>query len=170
MIPLTTAVSGELTWSKISCKNYELRRNGEMLGTLERPSFWSSTYLAETPAGNWTFRPGGFLGSGAEILDSATKQVIATFKSAWGGRGVLTFADGQKFTVESTGLWRPVWDVNAEGGQTILRLHAREKNVELFSAAVSADRLSLLAMFIYYRLLKSEEDAAVAVVAVVVST
>jgi len=165
MIPLSSAISSGLTWSKISCRNYELTLNGEVVGTLQRPSFWSSNFLAETQHGRWTFRRGGWLGSGAQIVDSASQQPIATLKSGWGCGGTLTFADGQTFHLESRGWWRPVWSVIAEGGETLLRLHTREKSVEVLTAAAAPDsRLSLLIMFIWYRVLQAEEDAASAAV------
>jgi hypothetical protein len=46
MIPPTTTLS-PYSWSKIpSHRGYELRQNGELVGTLERPSVWSSIFIA----------------------------------------------------------------------------------------------------------------------------
>ena len=175
MIPLSssTAISGGLTWAKIPhSRDYELKLNGEAVGTLRRPGWFSSSFLAETRAGNWTFRRGGCLGSGARILDSATQQPIATLKSSWGSGGTLTFADGQTFHLKCKGWWRPVWSVIANSGETLLRLHRREKTVEVQDgSAVPASRLTLLIMFTWYRILQAEEDAAsAAMVAVVAAT
>jgi hypothetical protein len=173
MIPISSAISGGLTWSKISwTRGYELRLNGDVVGRLERPSFWCSKFLAETQDGRWVFRRGGFLGTGAEILDAASEQPIATFKSGWGGgSGTLTFADGQAFHLQCKGWWRPVWTVTSEGGQPVLRLHTREKTVELPSGAVVPNsRLSLLTMFAWYRVLQAEEDEASAAAAVIVTS
>ncbi len=169
MIPLSSssAISGGLTWSKIPhSRDYELKLNGEAVGTLRRPGWFSTSFLAETQAGNWTFRRSGCLGGGAEILDSPTKQPIANFKSSWGtGGGDLTFADGQTFQLKCNGWWRPVWSVLAESGQTLLQLHAREKTVEVQNtSAVPDSRLTLLILFGWYRVKVSEEDAAMAVV------
>lgn len=161
MIPLSAEVSGTLTWTKISCRSYELKLNNEVVGTLNRPSFWSLTFLAETHEGRSIFRRGGFWGTGSEIVDAASNQQIATYRPAWGGKGSLRFADGQSFYVGCKGLWRPVWNVTSEAGQTVLALHRREKTVELPSrAAVPAGRLALLVMFAWYCMLRAEEDAA----------
>jgi hypothetical protein len=162
MIPLSSAISGGLTWSKLSRnRGYELRRNDEIVGSLQRPGYWSSSYLAETQGGHWTFRRGGFLGSGAQILDSASQQEIAMFKSAWSGAGTLTFADGPTFHVECKGWRHPVWSVIAENGETLLRMHVCEETVEVpTGTAVPDGRLSLLIMFTWYRVLQAEEDAA----------
>jgi hypothetical protein len=169
MIPLSSssAISGGLTWSKIPhSRDYELKLNGEAVGTLRRPGWFSTSFLAETQAGNWTFRRAGCLGGGATILDSATQQPTANFKSSWGtGGGALTFADGQTFQLKCEGWWRPVFSVIAASGETLLRLHRREKTVEVPASAIVPDgRLSLLIMFTWYRVLQAEEDAAAAVV------
>ena len=169
MIPLSPAISGGLTWSKIPrSRNYELKQNGETLGTLRRPGWFETSFLAETQDGKYTFRRGGCFGGGAEILDSASQQTIATYKSSWGaGGGTLTFADGQAFQLRVEGWWRPVWSVLAQSGETLLRLHAREKTVELLPAqsiaSIPESRLTLLSLFTFYRVLQTEEDAAVAV-------
>lgn len=167
MIPISSALSGGLTLSKSSCNRSELKLNNEVLGTLHKPSFWASEFVAETRSGRWTFRRGGFCGTGAQIVDSTTQQSIATSKSGWGGRGTLTFADGQKFEVECTGWWRPVWSVLTENRQPVLQIHTREKTVDLAAGAavapVSDDRLTLLILFTWYCALRAEEDAATAV-------
>ena len=175
MIPLNSATasanSGALTWSKISCnRRHELKLNGEVVGELTRPSFWSQRFVAETRGGRWTFRRGGFFNTGAEILEEASGQVIASFKGNWGSGGVLTFADGQGFRFTNNGWWRPVWTVATESGQSVLLLHRREKTVELLAgAAVPANRLTLLIMFTWYRVLQSEEGAASVAVMVAAS-
>ena len=107
MIPLSSVVSSGLTWSKVSQQDYELKLNDDVIGNTAWPSAWSSTVLAETQSGHWTFRRAGWLGAGAQILDSSSQQEIATFKSSWSGAGTLTFADGQTFHFECKGLWRP---------------------------------------------------------------
>jgi len=174
MIPFSSAVTSELTWSKIPrSRNYQLKRNDKVVGTLEPRSFWSSNFVAETEDGRWTFRRGGFLGTGAEIVDAASGRPIAAFKSCWGGgRGTLTFADGQTFHLECKGWWRPLWSVTTDGGQPVLLLHRRERSVELpAGAAVAESRVSLLVMFAWYRVLQAEEDAAAAgAVAVIVGS
>ncbi len=166
MIPISPAVSSGLsdglTWSKIPrCQGYELRLKNDAVATLQKVSFWSCNYRVETQDGQWTFRRSGFLGTGAEIVDAASQLPIATFKSVWAGGGTLTFADGDAFHLACKGWWRPVWSVIAEGGQPVLRVHTREKTVDLLPTAASHDgRLSLLIVFTWYRVLQAEEDAA----------
>jgi hypothetical protein len=168
MIPLSSAISSGLSWAKLPRgRGYELRWDGEVVGTLHRPSFWCTKFLAESQDGQWTFRRGGFLGTGSEIVDSASDQPIATFKSSWGSGGILTFADGQVFHLECKGWWRPVWSVKTETGVPVLQLHSREKTVDLpTGAAVNDGRRSLLILFAWYRMLQAEEDAASAAVMV----
>jgi hypothetical protein len=173
---VSSAVSGSLTWSKISCmqQHHELKLNGELVGSLRKPSFWSSEFEAETQSGRWTIRKAGFCGTGAAIVDAASQQTIATSKSSWGGRGTLTFADGQVFEVLCNGWWRPVWSVLTESGQTLLRIYTREKTVDLSTgaangAAISNDRLAMLIMFTWYCVLRAEEDASAALMVAAVS-
>ena len=169
MIPLFSAISGGLTWSKLPrCQNYELRKNGDVVGTLARPSIWLSDFVAETVDGRWSFRRRGFCG--AEIVDSVSKQPIATFKSAWGEQGLLTLAGGETFHLVCKGWWRPVWSVVGESGQPLLYIRTREKTVEVpTTTAVPEDRLSLLIMFAWYRFLQAEEDAASAATVAVIA-
>jgi hypothetical protein len=166
MIPLSSATSGGLIWSKISSRSFELNRSGEVIGRLQRPSFWSCSFQAETQTGRWTFRRSGWLGGCSDILDSASPQPIATFKPAWGGRGgKLTFVDGQTFQLQCKGWWRPVWSVIAESDEVVLRLQRREKTVEMSSApTVPESRSGLLILFTWYHVLQSEEEAASAAV------
>jgi hypothetical protein len=59
-----------------------------------------------------------------------------------------------------------VWQLVAERGQTLLRLHAREKFVELPSAVTApGSRLALLIMFTWYRVLQAEEEAMIEAIA-----
>lgn len=171
MIPISSALTGGLIWSKIFCnRDYELKFNNELVGRLHKLSFWSSEFEAETQAGRWTFRRGGFCGTGAAIIDSVSKQTVATSKSGWGGRGTLTFADGQTFEVGCKGWWRPVWSVFTENGQPVLHIQRREKSVDVVADSVVAEgRLALLIMFTWYRMLRAEEDAAAAVMVAAVS-
>jgi hypothetical protein len=156
------AVSNEFTWSRIGKnRSYQLKHNDEIVGTLKRPSFWSANFVAETPENRWTFRRSGFLGSGSEILETASAQPLAMFKQAWAGTGAVTFHDGEAFRLECRGLWHPVWTITAEDGTRVLQLHSREKTVEVSSAVgVTHQRLALLMMFAWYRVLQGEEDVA----------
>lgn len=82
MIPLSSAISAGLTFSKVArSRIYELRLNNDVVGTLLRPSFWSMSYRAETQAGIWTFRRAGWLGGKSEVLDRSSQQPSQSLKS-----------------------------------------------------------------------------------------
>jgi len=172
MIPLPSAVPTALRWIRVPhSRNYELRASDNLVGSLRRPSLWSSRFDAETGNGHWMFRRSGFFCTGAEIVDTASGQVTATFKQGWRGGGWLTFADGQAFQLECHSWWRPVWSVTTTAGP-VLQLHARDRSVQVpDGVAVDRTRLSLLMMFCWYRVLQAEEDAAsAATVAVLAGT
>ena len=162
MTPPVSAVPSELTWSTTTYnRGYELKRNGEVVGTLRHPALFSSSYLAETIYGRWTFRRCGLLGASAQILDTTSQQQVATFRSVWGGGGILTFGEGETFHLECKGWSHPVWNITTGSGRIALSLHAREKTVELpVPAEVPEGRLYLLLMFTLYRVQQAEEDAA----------
>ena len=160
MIPSSSAVSSRLTWSQIPrTRTYELKANDAIAGTMLHPANRSSNFVAETQDGRWSFRRAGLLGVGAEILDSDSQQKIATFISGWGGEGLLTFTDGERFRLECKGWLHPVWTVLTEAGKPVLHVRSREKTVELMDTPISRSRVSLLSVFAWYRVLQAEEDA-----------
>ena len=171
MIPLPSTASSRLTWLKVSCRNFELHRNEEVIGTLQRPSFWSMKYEAETHDGRWTFRRVGWLDDRTEIVNSASGQAVAFFKAKWSRRGgTLTFADGETFQLGCKGWLRPVWTVTGGAGEWVVRLLRREKEVELPAAAtVPESRLALLILFTWYHVMQTEEEAATAATAAVIA-
>lgn len=162
MIPISSAISGGLVWSKIpNRRGYELKRNGEIVGSLRRPSFWSSEFQAESAHGSWQFCRTGCFRTGTEIIDSKSGARIATLKPDWTGGGTLQFFDGQTFRFVSKGFWRPVWTVLTDSGQPVLSIHSCEKTVELASGFhLSEDRLSLLVVFAWHIMRQAAEDAA----------
>ena len=166
MIPISSAISGGLVWSKTPHKcGYELKCNGEIVAWLRRKSFWSSEFQAESHYGSWRFRRIGFFRCSTEIVDANSDIRIATLKRHWSGGGMLVFSDGQAFRLTSKGFWRPVWTVLADNGQPVLSIHSREKTVELPNELrLSEDRLILLAIFAWHLMQQAAEDAASAAV------
>lgn len=166
MIPITAAVSGKLSWARLSFRSeYQLQFNQQIAGTLTRPSIWSSRRIATTQAGEWIIRRTGFSGGGAEIMDSGSGQVVATYRSGWWGKGTFTFTDGQKFSLEVEGFFRPVWKFVAETGEPVVRIYTRGGTIELSEGiAIPSTRLSLLIMFGLNCILLSEENAGAAAV------
>ena len=161
MIPISSAISGGLFWSKIPhTRGFQLKCNGETVGSLQKTSFWSTEFQAETARGSWRFRRTGCFRTGTEIVDSTTSAPIARFKSNWSGGGTLAFCDGMTFRISCKGFWRPVWTVWAESGQPVLHLHSRGKTVELpGNGQFSEDKLSLLAIFAWHTMRRAEEEA-----------
>lgn len=172
MIPLYSAISGGLAWSKASHKRgYELKRNGEVVGSLRRPSCWSSELQAESHHGSWKFRRTGFFRTGTEIVESSSNTRIATLKPNWSGGGTLIFSDGQTFRLTSKGFWRPVWTLLADDGQPVLSIDSRGKTVELPKELhLHEDRLILLVIFAWHMMQRASEDAAAGAAVVATSS
>lgn len=171
MIPLTAAVSSKLTWSKLPRnRGYEFRQNDNVVATLQQTGFWSCESLAKTQDGDFKFRPSGAFRTGAGILEVSSGRQVAAFKAVWGGKGTLTFADGQTFYLVCNGWWRPVWSVTGEAGQPVVKLHAREKTIETAPGTqMDEGRLALITLFTLYRMQQAEEDAATASMVAVIS-
>lgn len=162
MHPLSTAVSPAFTWTDLPRNaGTALKRHDELAGTVTRAGRYSSDYIATTPFGTWKFHRRGLMGTGVEILDSDSHECLAAYKSHWGGRGTLTFADGESFHLECHGLWHPVWKVTTMSGELVLSLHTREQFVDVPDEShIAASRLSALVMFIVSRVRQAEEDTA----------
>jgi hypothetical protein len=172
MIPISSAVSGGLVWSKIPHKRgYELKRKAEIVGSLQRMSFWSSEVEAESRHGNWRFRRAGFFRTGTEIVEADTNIQVATLKPKWHGGGILVFSDGQTFRITCKGFWQPVWTVFADNSRPVLSIHSRNKTVELPNEIhLSEDRLILLVIFAWHIMQQASEDAASVAAAVAATT
>jgi hypothetical protein len=171
MIPISSAISGGLVWSKIPhTRGYELKSNGETVASLHRTSCWSSEFRAESQHGHWRFRRLGFWRMNTEIRDVNSGAPIATFRRNWSGGGMLLFTDGETFQLTYKGFWRPVWTVRAHNGEPALSLDARAKTVELSNDSrwlKNDERLTLLAIFAWHVMRQMAEDdaSAAAVVA-----
>jgi len=171
MTPLPSGASTRFTWSALpNSRGFELTRNGEILGTLRRPTIWSQNVFATTPAGDWIFRPSGFWRTEAEIVDSASRQTLAKFKTKWSRSGALTFADGQIFQLDYKRSWHPRWTVTNDAGETVLSLRTREKSVEIEKGPVICEsRLALLILFTLCRVRQAQEEAASAAMVAVIA-
>jgi hypothetical protein len=165
MIRSSAAILARLSWTELPHHHgCELKRNDQLIGSLQHSSKRASDYVASTSEGEWTFRRIGFWGSAAEILDRSC-LTIATFKPIWPSRGALTFSDGQGFYLECKGLWHPVWTVRTQSAERVLSLHVREQTIDFGDVqSISNARLWLLAMFVLYRVQQAEEDAASAAI------
>ena len=172
MIPISTALSGGLIWSRTPHKRgYELRCNGEIVGSLQRKSCWSSEFRAESGDGSWKFQRTGWFHTRTEIADSNSGTRIAIFKPNWSGGGMLDFSDGRRFRLTHKGFWCPVWTVLTDGGQPMLSIRSRERTVEISRELhLSEEKMTLLAMFTWHIMQQTAEDAASAAVAVAVTS
>ena len=162
MIPISSANSGGLFWSKIPHqRGFQLKNNGEVICSLQKANFWATEFRAESAHGIWKFRRTGCFRTSTEIVDANSNAQIAIFKPKWSGGGTLSFSDGLTFQITCKGFWRPVWTVWAESGQAVVHLHSREKAVELPGAVqMPEERLTLLAIFAWHRMRQAAEEAA----------
>ena len=171
MIPFASAVSRRFTWSRLPHnRGYELKLNGSVVGTIRRRSLWTSDYDGTTSEKSFRIRRNSWCGTRAEIVDSISQEPIAAFESGWRKPSVLTFTDGLRFQITRKGCWRPQWGVTRENGQPVLSLDVRQKTGNPpVGTEVEDSRLSLLILFILYRIRQAEDDAAVSAVVAAIS-
>jgi len=172
MIPISSAISGGLVWSKtpFSC-SYELKSNGETVGSLRRTSFWTSEFRAESYHGSWRFRRSGCLRAGTEIIDLTSSVAIAALKPNWSGGGTLAFSADETYRITSQGFWQPVWVVVGKGDRPVLSIHSGDKTVQLTDEWYPSEaRPILLAIFAWYLMKQAAEDVSGFVAAAVAAT
>lgn|SRR5262249_35936151 len=171
MIPLSSAKSDRLTWSKTPDKRrYDLKRHGEVVGSFRRVSCWSSELHVESAHGQWEFRRTGFFRSGTEVVDARSNARVALLQPNLSGGGRLEFCDGSTFRIARKGFWRPVWTVWTESKQPVLSVRPCEQAVDLPEGLlVTDDRLILLTIFTWHIMRQASEDAA-SVAALVAAT
>jgi len=155
----------QLNWVKSKIKGrQELIANGSILGSLQREGFWKPVSYAEFKGKMWSFRRNGC--TRTEILEEPEARPVAEFKTNWLGGGTLSFDDGQRFQLVSTGFWRPVWCWLNDQGKTLLEVAPHKKSVSIIDAVdtgnwhSSQSRLPLLIMFSWHQILKNNDDAA----------
>jgi hypothetical protein len=167
MADTSFAAGSELCWVKSQPEGrYELVLNGQTLGWLQHGDYWNSESRAHLAGHTWLFRrPGSALGRTHILQDSESQIAIATYRSNWGGGGTLVFKDGRKFLLNCTGVWRHVWSLANENGDTIVRLEAHSRKVGLAPQQMlrlfSEDepKILLLVAFVWHELLQSQDEA-----------
>ena len=161
MSTMLSALPFHMLWSKQGKGRYELRSGTALFGSVQRRGWCAREFSADSSSGNWIIRRVG-LGLRTEIYLAGGEGPIASFKPGWSSGGLLTFADGQTFRLSARGFLRPIWTVSSENGRQILAVDHRGKSVTVRAAEnLEPQRLALLALFTWCRILQASEDAAV---------
>ena len=163
MSTMLSALPFHMLWSKQGRGRYELRSGTDLFGSVQRRGWCAREFNADSSCGNWIIRRVG-LGLRTEIYQAGDERPIASFKAGWSSGGLLTFADGQTFRLTARGFLRPVWTVSTENGHLVLAVDHRGKSVTVRATEnLEPQRLALLALFTWCRILQASDEAAAAV-------
>lgn len=162
----STPLSAQLFWSKAGPEGrYELNFDGQPIGWLQHGENHNPESQAQFGGRQWLFRrPGNAVGQ-TQILQDDNPMPVATYKSHWGG-GTLTFADGSRFVVSSSGVWNQPWSLLAGDGETFLRADFKTGRVvvngthNLNLPGEDRNRVLLFAVFVWHEILQTRDEAA----------
>ena len=158
--------SAQLLWSKASPEGrYELNLDGQTIGWLQHGEYCNPESRAQFGGRQWLFRrPRNAVGR-TEILYDDNPRPVAAYKSHWGG-GTLTFADGSRFVVSSSGVWDQPWSLLDGDGETFLRVDPQSRKVIVSgSHSISLpgedrNRVLLFVVFVWHEILQTRDEAA----------
>lgn len=159
-------LSAQLLWSKASTEGrYELNFDGQTIGWLQHGEYCNPQSHAQFGGRQWLFRrPRNAVGQ-TEILHDDNPRPVAAYKSHWGG-GTLTFTDGSRFVVSSSGVWDQPWSLLDADGETFLRVDPQSRKVVVSGShsinlpGEDRNRVLLFVVFVWHEILQTRDEAA----------
>lgn len=87
-------------------KEYELRADNQLVGTLQWPKMFRALCVAETADGAWTFRQEGLINSRVIARATDSGQDVLVYRRKWTGMlGTMEHIDGREFGMKMPGWW-----------------------------------------------------------------
>jgi hypothetical protein len=87
-------------------KEYELRADNELVGTLRWPKAFGSLCVAETADGSWTFKRQGFFNLRVTARVAGSEQDVLIYRPNWTGvTGTMEHIDGRVFHLKGPSMW-----------------------------------------------------------------
>lgn len=152
-------------------RSFELRTDdGELLGTMTRPSMWRSLMEVEAPGNRWTFERTGFFRRHIVIRSVGTGEEPAEFHYHL-QNGRLEFPDGRVVYWRQSNWMGTKWSWVTADGEPIVGFKTKgilqfNADIHLDTEAAQTKSLSLLVFLGWYIInLYQEDSAAVSVVA-----
>ncbi len=167
MRPIATFVDQTLTWirPKVIKSDYELRFGDELIATLRFPSFFSSSAIAESADGCWTFKRIGFFKKRTIIGLSGSSDIIGTYrKNAWKKGGFLELSDSRKFIVTAS-LWKNTIQFQTDSGETLIHMKSRgvfrlSVTVQMYRTCLHIPEFTWMVILGLYLFVMMERDRA----------
>lgn len=99
---------GELELTRTYRRRAELRAGPDIVGTLERQSWWRQRVLLTAADGSWMLRWSGLLSRQALITAAggAAEREVGRYRAGWRGDGTLHLSDGRELQLTRPRGWR----------------------------------------------------------------
>jgi hypothetical protein len=167
MRKIASLIDHELTWMqrKGIKSEYELRFGDDLVAILRFPKMLSSTAIAESGDGCWTFERVGFLKPKTVIRASGSADDLATYApKAWKGGGVLELPGGRNVTLY-TSTWGRTLGLRMESGETLLESKGRgffrfAMDVRMYRTAAQLPEFPWMVMLAFYQAIMMRREAA----------
>ncbi|MEO8025596.1 MAG: hypothetical protein ABI823_03955 [Bryobacteraceae bacterium] len=142
-------------------RQFELRRDGDVLATLRFETSLGSLARAESAEGSYTFKRVGFFRPGVTIRLAGSEEDLGTYQPDWGGGGTIMMADGAKYGFKCTSFWNSRWAMTDENGEPVLEFHLKsfvKTGAQVYFGRSCPDA-PLLALFGGYLMVLMADDA-----------
>lgn len=126
MRALRDAAGAELELTRTYRRRAELRADAELVGTLERQSWWRQHVLLTAAEGQWMLRWSGWLARQAVVTTTreAGERVLGSYRAGWRGDGTLALPDGRELQLTRPRGWRMTRTLCDNGAELVtLRPH-----------------------------------------------
>jgi hypothetical protein len=108
MRSMSAAAGGQLELTRIYRRRAELRAGEELVGTLERQSWWRTHVLLMAADGRWMLRQAGWFSRDAVLTTAgeAGEREVGRYRARWRGDGTLTLTGGRELQLTRPRGWR----------------------------------------------------------------
>ncbi len=163
MRSMSESADGQLELTRVYRRRVELRAGEELVGTLERQSWWRQDVLLIAADGRWMLRRAGWWSRDAVLTTAgAGEREVGRYRARWRGDGTLTLAGGRELQLTRPRGWRASRAL-CEGSTELvgLRPHGIKGHVTVTvgPSARTEPLLSLLVLFAC-QVLVSDQAAA----------
>jgi hypothetical protein len=167
MRKIASLIDHELTWiqRKGLKSEFELRFGDDLVATLRFPKMLSSTAIAESGDGSWTFEREGFLKPTTVIRASGSADELATYtRKVWRGGGILNLSGGRKITLY-TSPWSRTLGLRAESGETLMESKSRgifhfSMDVSMYRTGSQMPEFPWMVLLAFYQAIIMRREAA----------
>lgn len=161
--------NGTLNWiqSGPSKREFELRGETGVFGSLKWKKRFGSLAIAVTNDGAWTLKRSGFLHPRVSARNAGSNKDLAVFKPGWTGMGTVEFQTGLKLSWVNKNFLHSEWTFMGPDGMDILRFQTKpgptKINVQVLVLSDLPELPLLVCLGMYLLILIHEESAAVSV-------